>query len=313
LIAMRVFVAGATGAIGRHLVPRLVAAGHQVTAMTRTPGKVPLVQSWRAVPVVCDALDRPAVRRAVLTASPEVVIHQLTDIPQQLNPRRVSQALASTNRLRTDGARHLIDAAKEAGARRFIAQSVAFAYAPVGGWIKSEDDPLFLDGPMPWKPIVAAVDELERSVLNSGLEGTILRYGQFYGPGTVYAPDGSVSRLVRTRRLPIVGSGGGMASFIHVDDAAAATVAAVERGVRGTYNIVDDEPAPAREWVAALAETLAAPRPLRVPSLIGWLVGGSYVVMLMTQVRGASNQKAKRELGWTPRFATWRGVLGTAS
>ena len=167
MAGMRVFVAGATGAIGRYLVPRLVAAGHQVTAMTRTAGKVPLVRSWGAEPVVCDALDRDGVRRAITSAAPSAVIHELTDIPQDMQPRRVGQALASTNRLRTEGTRHLIDAAREAGAARIIAQSVAFAYAPVGSWIKNEEDPLFVDSPMPWKPIAAAIDELERRVRDS--------------------------------------------------------------------------------------------------------------------------------------------------
>ena len=310
---MRVFVAGATGAIGRSLVPRLVAAGHQVTAMTRTPTKSALIASWRADTVVGDALDRHVVRRAITAASPDAVVHQLTDIPRDLNPRRISQALASTNRLRIDGTRHLVDAAREAGATQFVAQSVAFAYAPTGGWIKTEDDPLFFDAPPPFRPMVAAIETLERYVLDSGLDAAVLRYGQFYGPGTAYGHDGSVTELVRARRLPVIGDGAGMASFIHVDDAAAATVVALERRARGIYNIVDDDPAPAREWVPALARTLGVRPPLHVPRWVGRLAGGPYVVLLMTQARGASNAKAQRELGWVPARPTWRGVLGTAS
>jgi nucleoside-diphosphate-sugar epimerase len=304
---MRVFVAGATGAIGRRLVPMLVEAGHDVTGMTRSDSKVDALRGAAAEPVVCDALDADAVRDAVAAAAPEVVVHQLTAIPHALNPRRMADDFAATNRLRSEGTRHLADAARSAGARRLVAQGVAFAYAPYGGWMKTEDDELYVDAPAPFDSTFGALHTLETAVLGTdGLEGVVLRYGYFYGPGTSFAADGSIAGEVRARRFPIGGRGTGRWSFIHIDDAARATVAAVEGGPPGAYNVVDDEPAPVSEWLPVYAAALGAPRPRRLPAWLVRLAAGRYAVYGMTQARGASNARARERLGWTPRLASWR-------
>ncbi len=304
---MKVFVAGATGVIGRRLVPMLVEAGHDVVGMTRSVEKAGQLREAGADSVVCDAFDADTLRGAVRAAAPEVVVHELTDLPASFDTRRISEQLAGNDRLRTEGTANLVSAALAAGARRVVAQSIAFAYAPVGGPIKNEDDPLFTDAPAPWSRSIRAVSELERTVTaTEGIEGVALRYGFFYGPGSSYASDGSLAREVRRRRLPIVGAGQGIFSFIHVDDAAAATLAAIDRGSPTVYNIVDDDPAPQREWVPRYAEALGAKRPFRVPRLLARLVAGQYAVMLATELRGASNERAKRELGWSPAYASWR-------
>jgi nucleoside-diphosphate-sugar epimerase len=306
---MRVFVAGATGVIGRALVPKLVEAGHEPTGMTRSAERAERLRAQGAAAVLCDALDADALRAAVIAAKPEAVIHELTDIPPGIEPRKYEQQLASTNRLRRDGTRNLIAAARAAGARRIIAQSIAFAYAPVGDWIKDETAPLAIDAPAPMDAPVRAIADLEQQVLAAG--GTVLRYGFFYGPGSSFAPDGAYASLVRKRRFPVLGSGQGMWSLIHVDDAASATVAALERGSPGVYNIVDDEPAPAREWIPAYAAAIGAKPPLRLPLWIGRLLAGPVAVMGMTEQRAASNVKAKRELGWTPAHSSWRDGFGS--
>jgi nucleoside-diphosphate-sugar epimerase len=304
---MKVFVAGATGVIGRRLVPMLVEAGHDVVGMTRSVEKAAQLREAGADSVVCDAFDADTLRGAVRAAAPEVVIHELTDLPASFDTRRISEQLAGNDRLRAEGTANLVSAALAAGARRVVAQSIAFAYAPVGGPIKNEDDPLFTDAPAPWSRSIRAVSELERTVTaTEGIEGVALRYGFFYGPGSSYASDGSLAREVRRRRLPIVGGGQGIFSFIHVDDVAAATLAAIDRGSPTVYNIVDDDPAPQREWVRRYAEALGAKRPFRVPRLLARLVAGQYAVMLATELRGASNERAKRELGWSPAYASWR-------
>jgi 2-alkyl-3-oxoalkanoate reductase len=304
---MKVFVAGATGVIGRRLVPMLVEAGHDVVGMTRSVEKAAQLREAGADSVVCDAFDADTLRGAVRAAAPEVVIHELTDLPASVDTRRISEQLAGNDRLRAEGTANLVSAALAAGARRVVAQSIAFAYAPVGGPIKNEDDPLFTDAPAPWSRSIRAVSELERTVTaTEGIEGVALRYGFFYGPGSSYASDGSLAREVRRRRLPIVGGGQGIFSFIHVDDVAAATLAAIDRGSPTVYNIVDDDPAPQREWVPRYAEALGAKRPFRVPRLLARLVAGQYAVMLATELRGASNERAKRELGWSPAYASWR-------
>jgi 2-alkyl-3-oxoalkanoate reductase len=304
---MKVFVAGATGVIGRRLVPILVEAGHDVVGMTRSQEKAAALRDAGAVPVVCDVFDRDAVVDAVKSAAPEVVLHELTDLPAAINPRQISRQLAGNDRVRTEGTANLVAAARAAGARRIVAQSIAFAYAPTDPPLKSEDDPLFLDAPPPWDRSVRAVNDLERAVTGAGdLEGVALRYGFFYGPGSSYASDGSIAREVRRRRFPIVGDGGGIFSFIQIDDAARATVAAVEGGKPGIYNIVDDEPAAQREWLPHYAEVLGAKKPFRVPTWVARIVAGRYVVMLATELRGASNARAKRELGWSPRYGGWR-------
>jgi nucleoside-diphosphate-sugar epimerase len=300
---VRVFVAGATGVIGRALVRRLIAAGHEVTGMTRSPERAGQIRALGAEPVVCDALERDALTRAVIGANPDAVIHQLTSIPARLEPRKYKSQLAATNRLRRDGTSNLVAAATASGARKLAAQSIAFAYAPIGEWTKDEDAPLALESPPPLDEAIGAVADLETQVLRAG--GTVLRYGLFYGPGTQFAADGFYAELVRKRRLPVIGSGEGRWSFIHIEDAAAATIAALERGA-GIYNIVDDEPAPARDWIPAYAEALGAKRPLHVPLWLGRLLGGPAAAVAMTAQRGASNAKARAELAWNPEHASWR-------
>jgi 2-alkyl-3-oxoalkanoate reductase len=304
---MRVFVAGATGAIGRRLVPMLVEAGHDVTGMTRSEEKLDALRAAGCEPVICDALDADAVRDAVAAAAPDVIVHQLTANPPAINPRRVADDFAPTNRLRREGTQHLVDAALAAGARRVVAQSVAFAYAPHGAWVKSEDDELYVDGPAPFDTTIGALHALETVVRRAdGLEGVVLRYGYFYGPGTSYAADGSIAQQVRARRFPIGGRGTGRWSFIHVDDAARATIAAVEGGRPGVYNVVDDEPAPVSEWLPVYAAALGAAPPRRLPAWLVRLVAGRFAVFGMTQVRGASNARARERLGWAPQRPSWR-------
>jgi nucleoside-diphosphate-sugar epimerase len=304
---MRVFVAGATGAIGRRLVPMLVEAGHDVTGMTRSEDKLDALRAAGCDPVLCDALDADAARDAVAAAAPDVVVDQLTAIPRAINPRRMADDFAPTNRLRREGTRYLVDAARAAGAGRVVAQSVAFAYAPHGAWVKSEDDELYLDGPAPFDTTIGALHVLETAVRRAdGLEGVVLRYGYFYGPGTSYAADGSIAQQVRARRFPIGGRGTGRWSFIHLDDAARATIAAVEGGPPGVYNVVDDEPAPVSEWLPVYAAALGAAPPRHLPAWLVRLVAGRFAVFGMTQVRGASNARARERLGWVPQRPSWR-------
>jgi nucleoside-diphosphate-sugar epimerase len=303
---MRVFVAGASGAIGRPLVPKLIEAGHEVTGMTRSEQSAERLRAAGASAVVADVFDEQQVRAAMTAASPEVVIHQLTALPDRLDFRDPS-IYEPTNRLRGEGTRILIDAARSAGARRFVAQSIAFAYAPQGSDVKTEDDPLMESAPGAFGEGVRTVEAMERAIVGAeGLAGLVLRYGFFYGPGTYYARDGSAAEDVRKRRQPIVGTGSAIFSFIHVEDAADATVAAVERGAPGIYNVVDDEPAPLREWLPVYAQALEAKKPWRVPVWLARLVAGRGVTLFATGLRGASNEKAKRELGWQPRHPSWR-------
>jgi nucleoside-diphosphate-sugar epimerase len=311
---MRVFVAGATGAIGRQLVPRLVRAGHEVHGMTRSASKRALVADMGAVAVVADALDPDRVAEAVARARPDVIVHQLTAIPAGLNLRRFDRDFAPTNRLRTEGTDHLLSAGQAVGVRRFVAQSVAGfgAYARVGGAVKTEEDPLDPTPAREMRETLAAIRQLEAAVLDARwTEGIVLRYGAFYGPGTSLAPGEEQLELIRRRRFPLVGDGGGVWSFVHVADAADATVAAVEHGARGVYNVVDDDPAPVAEWLPALARELGAGAPLRIPRWLGRLVAGEAGVVMTTDVRGASNAKAGRELGWRPAHPSWRRGLAT--
>ncbi len=304
---MKVFLAGATGAIGRRLVPQLVEAGHQVTAMTRSKEKLGNLYELGAEPVLCDVFDTGRLGPAVARAEPDVVINELTDLPQSLNPRRLKEYYAANNRVRREGTRNLLDAARGTGVRRFLAQGAAFWYAPTGGPVKTEEAPLYLDAPAPVGPAVGAIKEVEDAVLSAdGIEGVVLRYGMFYGPGTWYAKDGDVSRQVRKRRYPMIGHGEGVYSFIHVDDAASATVAALERAKPGVYNVVDDEPATAAEWMPVYAEALGAKRPPRVPAFLARVIAGDALVTWMLGLRGASNEKINRELGWRPRYESWR-------
>ena len=308
---MRIFVAGATGAVGRGLVPALVAAGHEVTGMTRTPAKAAALEQAGATPVVADALDAGAVARAVAEAEPEVVVNQLTDLATLgSNMRRFDSYFETTNRLRTEGNDHLLSAARAAGARRFLAQSFGgWPFARDGAQVKSEDEPLDPHPAKGMRSIHAAIRHLEHAVTGAdGIEGLVLRYGFFYGPGTSIGtqPEGDQVAGVRKRQLPVIGDGAGIWTFTHIDDAAAATALAVERGAPGLYNVVDDDPAPVAEWLPALAEAVGAPPPRHVPRLLGRIVGGEAAVAMMCEVRGADNAKAKRELGWNPIWPTWR-------
>jgi nucleoside-diphosphate-sugar epimerase len=309
---MQVLVAGATGALGRQLVPRLAAAGHDVTGMTRSTARKRLIRQLGATPVVADALDPDSVGRAVAQAAPEVIVHQLSALSGSFDARHFDRTFALTNRLRTEGTAHLLAAARAAGTRRFVAQSYAgWPYARSGGPVKQEDAPLDPHPVADMTETLAAIRRLEDSVLGADwLEGLVLRYGGFYGPGTSLASDGGEqTELIRRRRIPIVGDGAGVWSFIHIADAADATVAAVERGGGGIYNIVDDDPAPAAEWLPAMAAALGAARPRRVPRWLARPLAGEAATVMMTEVRGASNAKAKHELGWQPRHATWRDGL----
>jgi nucleoside-diphosphate-sugar epimerase len=304
---MRVFVAGATGAIGKQLVPRLLAAGHEVHGMTRSQSKQAMLHELGAVPVVADALDPDQVAEAVAGARPDVIVHQLTAIPARLDMRHFDRDFALTNRLRTEGTDHLLSAGQAVGVRRFVAQSYFGFYAREGGPVKSEEDPPDRSPARETRGTVAAIRHLEEAVLGARwTEGVVLRYGAFYGPGTSMAPGAEQVELVRRRKFPLVGDGAGVWSFIHVADAAEATVAAVERGSRGVYNVVDDDPVPVAEWLPALARELGAKKPMRVPRLIGRLFAGEAGVVMMTEARGASNAKAKRELGWRPAHRSWR-------
>jgi nucleoside-diphosphate-sugar epimerase len=309
---MKVFVAGASGAIGRPLLRQLLAAGHEVTGMTRREEAAERIREAGARAVVCDAFDAAGLEVAVTEAKPEVVIHALTSLPSRIDYRGRGEPLAATNRVRVEGTRNLIAAAKAAAAHRLVAMSVAFLYAPEGEWLKNEDESLYVGAPGPFGGAVDALMDLESQVREAeGIEGLVLRYGWFYGPGTFFDRDGSQTKDVRKRRAPIVGKGTGIFSFIQVEDAAAATVAAVERGAPGVYNIVDDEPAPLREWIPAFAEAVGAKPPLRIPVWLARLLAGRAAVESATDLRGASNAKAKRELGWQPRYSSWRQGFAT--
>jgi nucleoside-diphosphate-sugar epimerase len=309
---MKVFVAGATGVLGRQLVPQLVARGHEVVGMTRSSSKLDLVRSLGARPVVADALDPDAIAQAVASAEPEVIVHQLTALSGKMSIRDArhperSFAFTMTNRLRTEATDHLLAAGRAVGARRFVAQSFgAFRFARTGGPVQTEADPLDPDSRQPG---LEAILYLEQAVTTIEWgEGLALRYGGFYGPGTStsLAPDGVMAGPIRKRRFPIVGHGGGVWSHVHIEDAAAATAIAVEQGPPGIYYIVDDEPAPVREWLPVLASALDAKPPRRIPRWLGRLAAGEAATVMMTEARGASNAKAKRELGWQLRYPSWR-------
>ena len=301
---MRVFVAGATGALGRHLVPGLVTAGHEVTATTRTPGKVAQLRAAGAEPVVVDGLDREAVIAAVQAVVPEVIVHEMTALASLRSLRNPDKAFAVTNELRTRGTDNLLAAAARAGTRRVIAQGYAGAAPdkPSGGALKTEADPLG------WLPVrgaphmLAAMTYVDKTVPLEAPEGIVLRYGTFYGPGT----GEFLVEMARKRQLPVIGGGTGVWSFIEITDAAAATIATIEHGTPGIYNVVDDDPAPVAEWLPYLAKVAGGKPPLRVPAWLGRLLAGEFVVAQMTSSRGSSNQKARKELGWVPQYLSWR-------
>lgn len=307
---MKVFVAGATGAIGKQLVPMLVEDGHEVTAMTRTPTKADAIRSQGARPAIADALDPEGVAQAVGEAEPEGVIHELTAIDAASFGRSIDKMFAQTNRLRTEGTDHLLAAAKAAGARRFIVQSFAgWPFERTGGPVKSEDYPLQEHPPKTVAETLAAIKHLERVVTEAeGIEGLALRYGGFYGPATSIAlnPDGEQVAMLRKRRLPVVGNGAGIWSLVHIHDAASATSAALDRGGPGVYNVVDDEPAPVSVMLPELAKAIGAKPPRHLPRWVGRVLAGEAMTVMMTEVRGASNEKAKRELGWELRYPSWR-------
>jgi nucleoside-diphosphate-sugar epimerase len=319
---MKVFVAGASGAVGKRLIPLLVARGYYVAAMTRSPDKTDALRAAGAEPVVADGLDRDAVMKAVTQTKPEVVIHQMTGLTGVTDFKKFDDGFALTNRLRTEGTDHLLEAARAAGVRRIIAQSYGnWNYERTGTALKTEADPLDPNPPANQRKSLEALRYLEDRITNTaGIEGIALRYANFYGPGTGFALDGDIVRLVRKRRLPVIGDGGGVWSFIHLDDASSATIAAMEhgdtqageaRGVPGVYNIVDDDPAPVAVWLPELARVLGAKPPWHVPVWLGRLAAGEVGVSMMTRIRGTSNAKAKQELGWQPCYKNWRDGFRT--
>jgi nucleoside-diphosphate-sugar epimerase len=310
---MKVFVAGASGAVGKRLVPLLVASGHEVTAMTRSQEKADALRAAGATPVVADSLDRAAVIQTVMRAEPEAVIHHMTGLTGVKSFKRFDDEFALTNRLRTEGVDYLLEAAHAAGARRLIAQSFGnWNYERSGNRAKTEEDALDPNPPANQRKSLDAIRHLERAVTEAdGIEGIALRLGNIYGPGTGFALDGDLVRLVRKRKLPIVGDGGGVWSFAHVDDVATATMAAVEHGQSGIFNIADDEPAPVSVWLPELAKAVEAKPPRHVPVWLGRLAIGEVGVSMMTQIQGASNARAKRELDWTPLYPSWRDGFHT--
>jgi 2-alkyl-3-oxoalkanoate reductase len=305
---MRIFVAGATGAVGRELVPALIARGHQVTGLTRSPAKADMVKRMGGEPAIADALDVAAVTSAVRAAEPEVLVHELTDLSGLADFRHFDRGFAATNRLRTEGTDILLAAARAAGVRRFIAQGFCgWTIGRTAGPIRSEADPRDSDPPMELRRTLDAMRYLEQAVTASSTpEGIVLRYGLFYGENTGMLAPAMIDQL-RHRRVPVIGGGAGRWSFIHVADAASATLAAIERGQPGQmYDIVDDEPAQVKDWLPALAQMIGAKPPLHVPAWIGRLLAGEHLVVMMTQVSGSANERAKRELDWRPAHPNWR-------
>jgi nucleoside-diphosphate-sugar epimerase len=311
-MSMHIFLAGATGAVGRALIPKLVERGHTVTGTTRSSAKADALRALGATPVVVDGLDREAVVAAVATAAPDAIVHEMTALGGMSDIRHIEREFALTNRLRTEGTDNLLAGARAAGVERVIAQSFAgWPYERTGGPVKSEDDPLDPHPPAQLRSTLAAIRHVEDTVTAAG--GVVLRYGGFYGPGTGLAPDGEQWEAVHARKFPVLGDGGGVWSFVHIDDAASATVAALERWTPGEiYNVVDDTPAPVREWLPALASTIGARPPRHVPRFVGRLMG-EHVVAMMCEIRGASNAKARAILDWAPSWASWRDGFASMS
>ena len=313
---MKIFVAGATGNVGSRLIPLLVDRGHQVVGTTRTAAKADRLARVGAEPIIVDGLDRDGLTAAVAKAEPDVVVHQMTALSVHFDLRRIDRFFAMTNRLRTKGTDILLAAARSAGVRKVVAQSFAgWPYARVGGSVKTEKDPLDPTPPPRLRSTLDAIRHVESAVLNAGdIDGVVLRYGGFYGPQSSISPDGEIVTMVRKRRFPIVGDGAGVWSFVHLDDVATATAAAIERGTPGIYNIVDDEPARVADWLPVLAAAAGAKPPRHVPVWLGRLAVGPQGVAMMTSIRGASNAKAKGELGWQLIHPSWReGFRGVLS
>lgn len=306
---MRVLLAGATGAIGRPLLPMLVAAGHEVHATTRRPGQAAALEAAGTTPEVVDFLKPGAASELIKRVQPEVVVDQLTSLPQNFNPRRLAEAFAANDKIRREGTGALISAAENEGVKRYIAQSIAFLYAPGGRQIETEEAPLWFEAPEPFGRSVEVLSQNERRVTQSErFTGVVLRFGDLYGPGTWFATGGSTTESIRSRKFPLVGGGNGMNSLVHVSDAATAAALAVERGA-GIYNVVDDDPAPFSEFVPYVAELLGAKKPQDVPAWLARMVAGRFLTAKATTQVGASNAKAKSALGWTPGLPTWRDGL----
>ena len=306
---MRVFVAGASGAVGRRLLPQLVAAGHVVVGLTRLQSRAATIAAAGAEAVVGDVFDRDGLLGIVRDAIPDAIIHQLTDLPPAMNPRQLDDIYARNNRVRREGTRNLVAAAVQAGVRRFVVQSMATWYRPEGGLVKSEGDPLWTDAPEPIGEAVRTLATMETTVMRETPIGVVLRYGGFYGAGTWYAPGGEIEKRIKSRGFPIIGKGAAITSFVHIDDAAAAAVVALNARTSAVYNVVDDEPAPAEEWIPAYAAAIGAPRPWRVPAFVARLAVGKALTTWMTTMRGASNAKIAAELGWRPKHASWRSGI----
>jgi nucleoside-diphosphate-sugar epimerase len=305
---MKIFVAGATGAIGKRLVPLLVASGHQVVGSTRTSSKTDALRSQGVEPVVVDGLNRDAVMKAVISSHPDVIVHQMTALASMRSLKNFDEEFALTNRLRTEGTEHLIAAAQAAGTRKLVVQSYSgWPNAQEGGRIKNEDGPLDRNPPKTMMKSRTAIRKLESITVNaSGIAGTVLRYGSLYGPGTSISAHGEIVEMVRQRKFPVIGDGGGVWSFLHVDDAASATLLAIEQDAPGIYDIVDDEPAEVSVWLPELAKAIGAKPPRHIPAWVGRLAIGESGLFMMTKIRGSSNAKARRVLGWKPAYASWR-------
>jgi len=316
-MVMRVFVAGGTGVLGRRLVPQLVARGHQVTATTTSAAKLDQLAQLGASGVVMDGLDAASVGEAVAAAQPDTIVHEMTAISPvhagQPDIKHIDRWFAGTNRLRTEGTDHLLSAGHAVGVRRFVAQSHIAAYDRTGAPVKREEDPYDPSPAREMRANLTAMRHLESAVLGAEwTEGIVLRYGWFYGPGTSMAPGEESFEMIRRRKFPLVGNGSAVWSFVHIADAAEATVAAIEHGSRGIFNVVDDDPAAVAEWLPALAQELGAKKPMRVPRFVGRMFAGEAGVVMMTEIRGASNAKAKRELAWRPTHPSWREGFAAA-